>query len=617
MKMDKNIFKAIIVSFLIIMAMQYVQMKLYPPPNHPAGAPKLFVNDLSDTSQTEIHIVVKDTSTIVSQDSATAELYLLEDDKNIPNDTFYFKGKLYDVVMTEKGGVPLSIKLNDYKNDSGLPINLVGSMDNHPFLPLSLKTELNRENEVTVGHYDGTMTSQFSFLFQRTTNGKDGLLPAGIHIEKQYTFNPDKYSMKLQIRFLNRSHNSINMNQAKMAHKDEVRWGSLFLNWTPGLGYNPHIRKHDMQYIESFAYMIDDKVKQKGMGSGLGNTKKKKNNEENIYFGKISWIALENQYFTSAILPRVPSLAMRTISHQDGVEEWDMMLGEFKLDPNEVQTFDFDIFVGPKTTKHLEEMGHELIHLDGMSPSILPLSIARGMVKLLSVFYSFTGNYGVAIVLVTILIRILMFPLTQKSLKSMKQMQDIQPKMKALQEKYKKNKEKLNSEVMKLYKEHRVNPMGGCLPMVIQIPIFFALYIALRQAIDLRGATFIFWMRDLSAPDTIFYLPNLPFFGDLPVNILPILMFITMYLQQKMTMTKKPSTEQERVQQQMMKMMNFFFLFIFWNLPSGLVLYWTLSNVFQLLQQFIINRMNLNVTAVQKDISNDNSSIPENKGGKQ
>ncbi len=182
-----------------------------------------------------------------------------------------------------------------------------------------------------------------------------------------------------------------------------------------------------------------------------------------------------------------------------------------------------------------------------------------------------SGNYGVAIILLTVVIKALFYPLTNKSFKSMKDMQKIQPQMKILQERYKNDKQKLNQELIRMYKENKVNPVGGCLPMVFQIPVFFALYRLLMVSIELRKAPFFWWIKDLSEMD--------------PYYISPILMGISMFIQQKVSPAPADPT-----QAKMMMIMPIVFTFFFLNFPTGLVIYWLVNNILSIAQQYLINK---------------------------
>lgn len=195
----------------------------------------------------------------------------------------------------------------------------------------------------------------------------------------------------------------------------------------------------------------------------------------------------------------------------------------------------------------------------------------------------FTHNYGIDIILLTIIIKIIFYPLSVKSYKSMKNMQKLQPKLAQLKEKYKNDKERLNQEMMGIYKKEGINPLGGCLPMIIQIPVFFALYKVLMAAIEFRHAPFILWINDLSAPENLFTLQVAGY--ALPLRILPLIMGITMVIQQKMT-----PTGGDPMQAKMMMFMPIFFTFLFWGFPAGLVLYWLVNNVISIGQQYYINK---------------------------
>ena len=195
--------------------------------------------------------------------------------------------------------------------------------------------------------------------------------------------------------------------------------------------------------------------------------------------------------------------------------------------------------------------------------------LAKPLIWLLNWFYRLIPNYGIAIILLTILIKIAFWPLTDKSFRSMKQMQEMQPKLTALREKYKSDPKKLNEELMAMYKQKGINPMGGCLPLLLQIPVFFALYEGLMVSIELRGAPFLFWIKDLSVMD--------------PLLITPILMGVTMYAQQKMT-----PMAGDAAQVKMMMMMPLIFTVFFLGFPSGLVIYWLLNNVLTVGQHYLI-----------------------------
>jgi YidC/Oxa1 family membrane protein insertase len=211
--------------------------------------------------------------------------------------------------------------------------------------------------------------------------------------------------------------------------------------------------------------------------------------------------------------------------------------------------------------------------------------ISKGVLWVLKTMHGFIPNYGVILIIFSILIKLIVYPLTKKSYQSTQAMQAIQPEIASLKEKYKNNPTKLNQATMELYKKKGVNPLGSCFPMMLQMPLLFALFTVFRSTIELRGEPFIFWIKDLSAPDVIFYLPfKVPLYGDY-VCALPILMALSMFAQQKM-MTPQATTGPQAEQQKIMQyfMMGFFFL-LFNSFPSGLNLYYTLFNVLTIAQQ--------------------------------
>jgi YidC/Oxa1 family membrane protein insertase len=195
--------------------------------------------------------------------------------------------------------------------------------------------------------------------------------------------------------------------------------------------------------------------------------------------------------------------------------------------------------------------------------------------------YTLIPNYGVVLIIFAFLVKIVVFPLTKKSYQSTKAMQAVQPEINALKEKHKSNPQKLNQATMQLYKEKGVNPLGGCIPMLIQMPLLFGLFTVFRTTIELRGKPFVFWITDLSAPDTVLHLPfSFPMYGD-QVSILPILMVVSMFIQQRMM----GGANQQGQQKMMSYFMSGFFFLMFNNFPSGLNLYYTLFNVLTIAQQ--------------------------------
>ncbi len=251
----------------------------------------------------------------------------------------------------------------------------------------------------------------------------------------------------------------------------------------------------------------------------------------------------------------------------------------------------FTLYIGPKDVDVLEKVGHQLARAVDFGWFTF---LAVPLLRLLKIFHSVTSNYGIDIILLTVLVKVLFLPLSHKSMKSMRDMQRLQPQMAKLREKFKDDRERLNKEMIELYRRHRVNPLGGCLPMLLQFPVFIGLYQALNQAIELRHASFALWVRDLSTYECYPWPGQTVAVGcndfsvlGLAIPVLVILMGASMLLQQWLT----PATGMDPVQQRMMLvMMPVMFTVMFVNFPSGLVLYWLVNNVLTIAQQWWTNR---------------------------
>jgi YidC/Oxa1 family membrane protein insertase len=288
----------------------------------------------------------------------------------------------------------------------------------------------------------------------------------------------------------------------------------------------------------------------------------------------------------TGIIPEEKSSSV-TMNAQDELVAIDVVSALDTLAPGAEKTYTYDLFYGPKKLTLLKEIGSNLEKIINFGWFDV---IAKPTLYLLNWLYNIFGNYGIAIILVTVILKALFWPITQKGLKSMKNMQKLQPKMVKIKEKYKDDAARMNQEVMNLYKTYKVNPLGGCLPMVLQIPVFFALYKVLLQSIELRHAPFMLWITDLSAPDRLYLGFDVPYLGGLPV--LTLLMGASMFLQQKMTPTTADPT-----QAKIMMFLPIIFTFMFLNFASGLVLYWFVNNLLSIFQQYMINRQKKSVPA--------------------
>lgn len=301
----------------------------------------------------------------------------------------------------------------------------------------------------------------------------------------------------------------------------------------------------------------------------------------------VGWVGYADHYFLAALIPADPAVTRATVSPESGGVQ--LLLSSAR--PAGDAPARFTIYVGPKDVALLEAAGSKLdraVDFGWFSFLAIPL------LRLMKLFNSVTGNYGIDIILLTILIKVLFIPLTNRSMKSMRDMQRLQPQMAKLREKYKDDRETLNKEMIELYRRHRVNPLGGCLPMLLQFPVFIGLYQALSQAIELRHAPFAFWVHDLSAHECYPWPGQGVISGcnefavlGVPIPILVLLMGGSMILQQALS----PATGMDPAQQRMMMvLMPVMFTVMFINFPSGLVLYWLVNNVLTIAQQWWSNR---------------------------
>jgi YidC/Oxa1 family membrane protein insertase len=291
----------------------------------------------------------------------------------------------------------------------------------------------------------------------------------------------------------------------------------------------------------------------------------------------IDWMGFSGRYFLAAVVPEAEEandLRVWMRREQDHVES------VLIIPPTAFHTH-AEVYAGPKDINRLEAVGHGLrkaVDLGWFTFIALP------MLQALRFLHHFTGNFGVAIIILTVVIKVLFFPLTKKSFQSMRAMQKLQPEMQKIRERLKDKPDEMNREVMELYKRHKVNPLGGCLPMVLQIPVFVGLYNALLNAVELRHAPFIGWIHDLSAPDRLGSI-QLPFVPHPGIPVLTLVMGVSMLVQQWMT----PSAG-DPAQQRAMMIMPVVFTFMFINFPAGLTLYWLVNNLLTIGQQYAMTR---------------------------
>ncbi len=422
-------------------------------------------------------------------------------------------------------------------------------------------------------------------------------LDTGIVFQRTITLG-DGYLLTIHDRFVNPTAGTLNLPAARiLTGRMENPADMKAMKGVSILGVDSHTPAGEINYWGKKLHKLYGKDKPRSIDTIPAD----------MNGATVDWVSAKNKFFTQILRPNEPVATMAILSTREaegkGVVPQNVSAA-LAFQPASIgagQTFalDYTYFIGPKKYSILKDAGN---NFEGVMEfetvgfwsfmNWLMEPARRFLLWTMNGFDKFIpGGYGVAIILLTLLIRILFWPLTHKSTESMKRMQEIQPEIKAIQDKYKGKKDqasaqKMQAETMALYKEKKVNPMGGCLPMFVQIPVFIALFTVLRNAIELRFADFL-WIADLSTPENLF-AGKIPFVDSL--NILPLLMSASMIWQQKMTGAAPAATpEQQQQQKMMMFMMPIMMLFFFYSMPSGLVLYWTTSNLLMIGQTGLRN----------------------------
>ena len=432
--------------------------------------------------------------------------------------------------------------MKKYKSE-GEPINLINQVDKAK-LPLTLISNDDVINEIMQNAFYEVSAEKIELSESEKSESLTFKLKhkTGLEVTKRVTFSYNKFLVQVDTEV-----------SAKT-----VKNLSYSVLWGPGLG--GELASHTDYFVFAGATTLINNER----------LETKKENVSNIleHKGTLDWTAFQNKYFAAALIP-IKGVDY-AVTHK--IDDH-LYVGLSLQTVKSAASSSVLLYVGTKEVFLLEKSGHKLNRL--MDYGWLGNKFAflvKPLLSVLSFFYNLFGNYGWAIIFLTIVIKILFFPLTHKSFKSMKGLQKIQPYVKVIQERHKDDRQKMNEEMIELYKKHQVNPLGGCLPMLLQIPVFISLYHALFFSIELRGAPFIGWITDLSVAD--------------PYYVTPVLMGVTMFLQQKMT----PSVG-DPVQQKIMLMLPIVFTFLFVTFPAGLVIYWTINNLLTITQQYYIYKV--------------------------
>jgi len=373
-------------------------------------------------------------------------------------------------------------------------------------------------------------------------------------ISRSLTFYPNKYII------------DISVDLSEVQHR--VSQGVSTVTWPGGLPLTEPNKKDEQVYYKAMVFQGDETYTPKPQ-------KPAKARLERMDY-PTDWIAIRTKYFITALVPQKQAPGSQVLAIQEN--------GDIRYDVglyfDVSRPFLSTLYVGPLEYGRIKKLGKNVDQIMNFGWAFIR-PISKIVHWFLIFLYKYIPNYGFVLLVFSVLVKILVYPLTNKSHTSTKKMQAIQPMLNDLREKHKNDQRKFAQAQMALFKEHGVNPLSGCIPILLQMPLLFALFTVFRSSIELRGSPFIFWIKDLSRPDAVFDLGiNLPLYGD-QVAILPILMGVTMFIQMKST----PMPQAGGQQKYMMYFMNGFFVLIFNQFPSGLVLYYTLFNILTILQQ--------------------------------
>ena len=461
---------------------------------------------------------------------------------------------LYEAVFYTGGGPLRSFKLKKFQTGLAPDSPLVNMVDERTAAVAPLGLVINSQPSWSTGQWSLDSGEQNLKL----DAGQQGALRLvgvvdNLRVVRELTFNADSYLIKEKIRLINAG--------------DQPR--SVRVSYTVASdASNAAGGRYDSMRV---AWDNDGSLSEESSSKTLESTGVQAT-------GKIYWAGAMSTYFLSAVLPgetnnvTVKGLLQKTV-YRTAVEEPENLLA-----PGQEKELTVSYWLGPKDRTQLLAVSDQLAKSIDLGMFSI---IAKGLLWLLEFFHKYVHNWGVAIILLTIVIKAVFWPLTAKSYASMEKMKKLQPMMTAIREKYKDNKELMNKEVMALYKTYGVNPASGCVPILIQLPVFFGLYQALLTSIELRHAPFIMylpftdklWLADLSAKD--------------PYYLTPVIMGLTMFLQQRMS---PPATDP--TQQKIMMFLPLIFTVLFLGFPSGLVIYWLVNNILSIFQQWLMMRKN-------------------------
>jgi YidC/Oxa1 family membrane protein insertase len=557
--MDKRTVIGFILILAILLAWPYLTRLIYgppPPPEQPQDTTIVSATEEPAPDTFEKTEIVP--AAPIPIDTAMAPEVTVEPERTITIET---KNLVY--TLSSRGGTITEIILKNYLKYDSSSVSLIGNHDGPEWAEYGALTlgyadslpHFNNDNFRLDGYNyvlsENEPTRSVTFTYNRSDD---------VQIIKRYTFQYEDYLFDIDI-------------DIKRPQKLGMGQG-VTVGWFAPMETTEENPDHDKTKLGGFFNMGGDFDYFKDLKDG----KLRK-----IATGPVEWIATRTKYFTAVVMAETsPAEEVIVVGNRAEISdsegnshEWNRFgVGMTYERPPEELSLRFSVYTGPLDYYRLNNMGKRLSSLVDMGwKPFRPFSIA--ILWIFTSLHKAIPNYGFVIIVFSILMKLVFWPLSLKSAKSMHKMREIQPKIQEVKEKFKNDPARLNKETMKLYKEHGFNPFGSCLPMLIQLPIFWALYSVLGNTIEIRGADFILWITDLSRPD-----PTGKYFF---VGVLPIIMGISMFIQQKMTIT-------DPKQKMMVYFMPILFTFLFSRWASGLVLYWTMFNIMGIFEQWFVKR---------------------------
>ncbi len=564
--MDKNTVWAIVLSTAVIFGWFFFTANNTAPVEVP------------QTSETTPIVTQTETSPVTSNEENNLYQAQIEADDSLTEELIVISTGVADITLTNKGGDIIGYELEEHRvGDAG--IQMAENI-----------TSTNRALSVSFGDYTKPIVNElfnvqkiddYTVGFSRTySKAGSGENTEYFTLKKLYTFKPDEYLFKLDILI-----ESDGLTQS-ISSSDVI----YTLRSSPQIG--PYFDPSADRYENRTFFSFDGKARDKKLGE----------DKIEVYEDDFEWVGVSGKYFSQQIVvldnSSIKDAIYSTVGKVDNFTNAQFFVERNTVNQSEIRDT-YYVYMGPKVDDNLVAYNKSEENSWGLSNLRLDEILSSGWLGwletilkfLMESFYRLIPNWGVSIILMTVLLKIAMYPLTKKSSMGILKMQELQPQIKALQDKYTGSPEKLNTEMAKFYKEVGYNPMSGCLPLLIQFPLIFAMFNLFNNYFEFRGAMFIpGWIPDLSLSDSVGFFPEgLWFIGGAPISILPFIYVASQLLFTKLTQTNATSSNPSM--KYMMYIMPLAFFFVFYRAPSGLLLYWTVSNFLQLFQQMYINKI--------------------------